>query len=147
MATITPTLATNPTTMTANWTKGVQANGQKWLAKYLAPKAAFNANPTQAQAAWINGINSAMARNAYATGLGNADLTMAANNATNFGMANYTASGTNKVAKYAAKAANLATAINSVRSQVEAMPKGGLQNGIARATAWMTLMSAYKGKI
>jgi hypothetical protein len=146
-ATITPTLNTNPTTMAANWSKGVAANAQKWLAKYLAPKAAFNANPTQAQAAWITGIQSAMARNAYANGMQNADLTMAANNASNFGVTNYAASGTNKAAKYAAKAPNLANAINTVRAQVEAMPKGGLQNGIARATQWMTLMSAYKGKI
>jgi len=147
MATITPTLQTNPTTMAANWSKGVAANAQKWLAKYLAPKAAFNANPTQAQAAWITGIQGAMARNAYATGLGNADLTMAANNASTFGVTNYAASGTNKAAKFAAKAPALAAAINSVRATVEAMPKGGLQNGIARMTAWATGMSAYKGKI
>ena len=146
-ATITPTLNTNPTTMAANWSKGVAANAQKWLAKYLAPKAAFNANPTQAQAAWITGIQSAMTRNAYANGMQNADLTMAANNASTFGVTNYAASGTNKAAKYAAKAPNLANAINTVRAQVEALPKGGLQNGIARATQWMTLMSAYKGKI
>lgn len=147
MATITPTLQTNPTTMATNWSKGVAANAQKWLAKYLAPKAAFNANPTQAQAAWITGIQAAMARNAYATGLGNADLTMAANNASTFGVTNYAASGTNKAAKFAAKAPNLANAINAVRATVEAMPKGGLQNGIARMTAWATGMAAYKGKI
>jgi acyl CoA:acetate/3-ketoacid CoA transferase alpha subunit len=147
MATITPTLQTNPTTMAANWSKGVTANAQKWLNKYLNPKAAFNANPQQSQAAWTTGIQAAQARNAYATGLQNADLTMAANNASTFGVTNYAASGTNKAAKYSAKAPALAAAINQVRTQVEAMPKGGLQNGIARATAWATGMSAYKGKI
>jgi len=147
MATITPTLQTNPTTMAANWSKGVAANAQKWLAKYLNPKAAFNANPTQSQASWMAGINAAIARNAYATGLANADLGMAATNASTFGVTNYAASGTNKAAKFAAKAPALASAINAVRQQVESMPKGGLQNGIARMTAWATGMSAYKGKI
>jgi hypothetical protein len=147
MATINPTLQTNPTTMAANWSKGVTANAQKWLNKYLNPKAAFNANPQQSQAAWTTGIQAAQARNAYATGLQNADLTMAANNASTFGVTNYAASGTNKAAKYSAKAPALAAAINQVRTQVEGMPKGGLQNGIARATAWATGMSAYKGKI
>ena len=65
MATITPTLNTNPTTMAANWSKGVAANAQKWLAKYLAPKALFNANPTQSQAAWTAGIAAAQARNLW----------------------------------------------------------------------------------
>jgi hypothetical protein len=147
MATITPTLNTNPTTMAANWSKGVAANAQKWLAKYLAPKALFNANPTQSQAAWTAGIAAAQARNAYANGLQNADVTMAANNASTFGVNNYAASGTNKAAKFAAKTPALATAINAVRQQVESMPKGGLQNGIARMQAWATGMSAYKGKI
>lgn len=147
MATITPTLNTNPTTMAANWSKGVAANAQKWLNKYLNPKAAFNANPTQAQQAWITGINAAQARNAYANGMQNADLTMAANNASTFGVTNYAASGTNKAAKYSAKAPALANAINAVRATVEAMPKGGLTNGIARMTAWANGMAAYKGKI
>jgi hypothetical protein len=147
MATITPTLNTNPTTMAANWSKGVAANAQKWLNKYLNPKAAFNANPQQSQAAWSAGIAAAQARNAYANGLQGADLTMAANNASTFGVNNYAASGTNKAAKYAAKTANLASAINSVRATVEAMPKGGTQNGINRMIAWANGMAAYKGKI
>jgi hypothetical protein len=147
MATITPTLSINPQTMTSNWTKGVQQSGQKWLAKYLAPRRAFNADPTGSQTAWQNGINAAIARNAYANGLANADLTMAANNATNFGQTNYVAAGTNHAAKYAAKANNLATALSTVRAQVEAMPKSTPADRINRMVAWATGMAAYKGKI
>lgn len=147
MATITPTTTVNAANMAANWTKGVAANSAKWLAKYLAPKVLFNANPTQAQANWIAGVNAAAAANSYANGLTNVNLTTVANNATNFGAANYAASGTNKAANYSAKTTNLANAISAVRSTVLAMPNSTLQDRINRMTAWATGMAAYKGQI
>ena len=145
MATITPTNNINPTTMAANWTTGVQNNAAKWLQKYLAPKAAFNANPVQSQLAWQAGINAAIARGAYASGLGKADLTMAANNATNFGQANYSASGRNKAAKYAAKTPALASAMTSLRATVNAMSSATLEDRIAKSAAWARGLAALKG--
>ena len=147
MATITPTSTINPTTMAANWTKGVTNNAQKWLAKYLAPRAAFNSNPLQAQAAWQAGITRAISLGTYATKLGAADLTMAANNASTFGVQNYAASGTTKAAKFAAKTPALASALSTVRATVLAMPNATLQDRLARMTAQATGMAAYKGKI
>lgn len=147
MATITPTSTINPTTMAANWSKGVSNNAQKWLNKYLNPRAAFNANPTQAQAAWSAGVQRAMSLGTYATKLGSADLTMAANNASTFGVINYGNSGTAKAAKYAAKTTALASALTTVRNQVLAMPNATLQDRLARMTAMATGMAAYKGKI
>jgi hypothetical protein len=145
MATITPTTTVNATTMSANWTKGVAGASAKWLAKYLAPKALFNANPTASQASWIAGVQAAAAANSYANGLTNVNLTTVANNATNFGAANYAASGTNKAANYAAVTAPLASAISAVRATVVAMPNTTLQDRINRMTAWATGMAAYKG--
>lgn len=147
MATITPTLTVNAANMAANWTKGVSANSAKWLAKYLAPKVLFNANPTGAQANWIAGVNAAAAANSYANGMQNVNLTTVANNASTFGVTNYAASGTNKAANYQAKTTNLANAITAVRNTVNAMPNATLQDRINRMTAWANGMAAYKGTI
>jgi hypothetical protein len=147
MATITPTTQINPTTMAANWGTGVANNAGKWLNKYLNPKAAFNANPTIAQQSWTVGIQNAQARNAYANGLAAADLTAAANNATQYGQANYANSGTAKAYKFARKSASLASALTAVKNQVASMPKGKGANNNARMLAWSNGMAAYKGKI
>jgi hypothetical protein len=147
MATITPTTAINATTMAANWGKGVAANAPKWLNKYLNPKALFNANPQQAQTAWAAGVQAALAANSYATGMQNANLTAAANNASQFGVTNYANSGTTKAYKYANKSVSLAAAETSVLATVNAMPKGRGANNQARMLAWSNGMAAYKGKI
>jgi hypothetical protein len=146
-ATITPTSTINPATMAANWTKGVTNNGQKWLNKYLNPRALFNANAAQSQLAWQAGINRAMALGTYATKLAAADPTMAANNASTFGVQNYATSGTTHAPKYAAKTAALASALSTVRAQVLSMPNATLQDRLARMAAMANGMAAYKGKI
>ncbi len=147
MATITPTSTINPTTMAANWSTGVRNNAQKWLNKYLNPRAAFNANPASAQLAWQAGVSRAISLGTYATKLGAADLTMAANNASSFGVVNYGNSGTAKAAKYAAKTAALASALSAVRATVLAMPNATPSDRIARMVAQATGMAAYNGKI
>jgi hypothetical protein len=147
MATITPTSQVNAATMAANWSKGVAANSGKWLAKYLAPKALFNANPAASQAAWSAGIQTALANNSYATGMANANVAVAASNAQNFGQTNYANSGTNKAYKYTNKSASLAAAITAVSQQVQAMPRGKGANNNNRMLAWSQGMAAYKGKI
>jgi hypothetical protein len=145
MATIVATTAINATTMAANWTTGVGNNSAKWLAKYLAPKALFNANPTSAQANWIAGCIAAAAANAYATGMANVNLTTVANNATAYGAANYAASGAKKAANYAAVTPALAAALSTVRAAVLAMPNTTPQDRINRMTTWATMMATYKG--
>lgn len=147
MATITPTSQVNASTMAANWSKGVANNSAKWLAKYLAPKALFNANPTQSQSAWATGVQAALAANSYANGMANANVAQAANNAQQFGQTNYANSGTTKAYKYTAKSASLAAAISAVAAQVASMPKGKGANNNARMLAWSQGMAAYKGKI
>jgi len=147
VATITPTSQVNAANMAANWSKGVAANSGKWLQKYLAPKALFNANPAQAQQAWSAGVNAALAANSYANGMAAANPTVAANNATQFGATNYANSSTTKAYKYTNKSASLAAAISAVAAQVQAMPKGKGANNNARMLAWSTGMAAYKGKI
>lgn len=145
---ITPTTTVDPTTMTKNWSAGMNAtNAQKLINKYNNPKRAFNADPTGSQAAWQSGIQRAQAANKYATGMQNANLNQASANMTNYGGNNWVQAGTSKQYKYAAKATNLANAINSVLSTVNAMPKGRGANNIARMTAWANGMAQFYGKI
>jgi Tfp pilus assembly protein PilX len=145
---ITPTQTVDPATMTKNWSSGMNAtNAQKLIAKYNAPKRAFNADPQGAQAAWTSGIQRAMTANKYASGMQNANLNQASANMTNYGGNNWVQSGTSKSYKYAAKSQNLAAAINSVLQTVNAMPKGRGANNIARMTAWANGMAQFYGKI
>lgn len=147
MAQITPTNTIDAGRMKANWPKGVQANSQKWLEKYLAPKRAFNADPTGAQNSWNTGIQKAISLNSYANGLKNADTTVAANNAQQFGVNNYTNAATQKAYKFNRKADALAAALNAVAQTVNAMPRGKGANNEARMLAQTRGMAAYKGKI
>lgn len=146
---ITPTLNVDPTVMTNNWSGGLAnpTNQQKLVYKYTHPKRAFNADPAGAQAAFQTGVSRAIAANKYAHGMQNADLNKAADNMTNYGASNWGQAGTNKKYKYAAKAANLANAINTVLSTVSAMPKGRGANNIARMNAWAQGMAQFYGKI
>jgi hypothetical protein len=147
MATITPTSTINPTTMASNWQKGLSANAQKWLNKYLNPRVAFNADPSGSQLAYQTGVQAALARNAYANGMSSADLAAAANNASQYGVTNFANAGTSKLYKYQRKTNSLAAALTAVRQQVLAMPKGPGANNIARMVAWANGMAAYKGRI
>ena len=149
MATITPTTTVSPTTMTANWTAGLQSptNQAKLIAKYLAPKKFFNADPAGAQAAYSTGVTRVIAANKYASGMQNANVQQAANNMQQYGGANWSASGTSKAYKFAAVAPALASAISAVQQTVNAMPKGRGPANIARMNAWANGMMAYYGKI
>lgn len=147
MAAITPTNQVNAQTMAANWGKGVQANSQKWLNAYLNPRRLFNADPTGSQNSWNTGIQRALSLNSYAVGLQNADPTVAANNASQFGVNNYANSGTQKAYKYQRKSTALAAALNSVLQTVSAMPRGKGANNEARMLAMTRGMAAFKGKI
>ena len=149
MPPITPTLQVDPTVMTNNWSAGLQSptNQQKLIAKYLAPKRLFNADPAGAQQSWSTGVSRALAAGKYATGMQNANTNQAATNMQQYGGANWSTAGTSKKYKYAAKAAALAGAINNVLATVSAMPKGRGPNNQARMNAWFTGMSAYYGKI
>ena len=149
MATITPTTTVNATNMASNWGKGVSSNAQKWLQKYLAPKRLFNADPSGAQAAWVAGVQAAQATNSYQNGMASADVTAAANNASQYGVNNYATSGTSKAYKFAAKAPNLAQAITSSMNAANATPRGpsGSQANITRMTTFASTMHSFKGKI
>jgi hypothetical protein len=147
MATITPTNQINPTTMAANWGPGVINNAQKWQTKTLNPKVLFNANPTQNQANWTTGVMNAASLGTYATKIAAVNLTTMANGIATYGTTNYSAAGTNKAAKYAAKTQALAAAETQVLSTVLSMPKGKGANNEARMLAWSRGMAAYKGKI
>lgn len=146
---ITPTLNVDPTVMTNNWSTALSSGpgAAKLVYKYNHPKRAFNADPQGSQLAWITGITRAQQANKYATGMANANLDQASANMTQYGGTNWAAAGTAKKYKYAAKAAALAAAINSVLATVSAMPKGRGANNQARMNAWFTGMSAYYGKI
>jgi hypothetical protein len=146
---ITPSSGVNPTTMTNNWSAALQApvNQQKLVQNYLNPRRLFNADPAGAQASWSAGITRAQAANKYENGLANANVNQAATNMQQYGGTNWSTAGTSKKYKYAAKAANLANAINSVLSTVDAMPKGKGANNQARMLAWFNGMSAFYGKI
>jgi hypothetical protein len=147
VATITPTNQINATAMAANWGPGVTANAQKWMNKTLNPRALFNANPAQNQTNWIAGVNAAAAKGTYATKLAAVNLANMANGIATYGVANYGASGTQKAAKYAAKAPALAAAETSVLNTVLAMPKGKGAANDARMLAWSAGMRAVKGTI
>ena len=147
MATITPTTQINPQTMAANWGPGVINNAQKWQKKALAPRRAFNADPTQNQANWAAGVARAQAQGTYAAKLAAVDLGMMANAIATYGITNYAAAGTNKAAKYAAKTQALAAAETAVLQTVSSMPTGKGANNEARMLAWSRGMAAYKGKI
>jgi hypothetical protein len=149
MPPITPTTATNPQTMLANWSAGLAnpTNQQKLINKYNNPKRAFNSDPAGAQTAYSAGVTRAIQANKYANGMARADLTKASANMTQYGGANWGAAGTSKAYKYAAVAPALASAISSVAATVAAMPKGRGANNQARMLAWFNGMSAYYGKI
>jgi len=146
---ITPTTTVNAATMVKNWTAGLQssANQQKLLNKYLNPKALFNANPTQSQTAYSNGVNRAIQANKYANGMANADTNAAANNMQQYGITNWANAGSAKAYKYNAVAPALAAAITTVQSTVNAMPKGRGANNLARMNAWANGMMSYYGQI
>ena len=144
---ITPTQTVNPTTMAANWGPGVRNNSAKWLAKYLAPKRLFNADPAGWAAAWQNGINEAIAAGTPQKKFAAADPNVAAANATAFGQTNFANSGTNKAAKYAAKAPALASLINSALAQISSLPKGKGANNENRMLTFTRAMAAGKGTI
>jgi hypothetical protein len=135
--------------MSNNWSAGLQSptNQQKLVYKYTHPRTAFNANPTQAQAALLAGVTRAVTANKYATSMAAVDLNQAANNMTTYGATNWGNAGVNKKYKYSNVAPALAAAISAVKNQVAAMPRGRGQNNKARMTAWFDGMSAYYGKI
>lgn len=147
MATITPTTQINAQNMAANWGPGVSNNAQKWQKKTLNPRALFNANPQQNQSNWMQGVNSAAAEGRYATKIAAVDLAQMATAISTYGTTNYAASGTQKAAKYAAKAPALAQALSAVAQTVNSMPTGKGANNEARMLAQTRGMAAYKGKI
>jgi len=147
MPSITPTTQVNASTMAANWGPGVTNNAQKWQKKTLSPRAAFNANPQQNQQNWMTGVNNAAAQGTYATKIAAVDLNAMGNAIATYGTTNYAASGTQKAAKYAAKAPALAAALSSVAQTVNAMPTGKGANNEARMLAQTRGMAAFKGKI
>lgn len=146
---ITPTTTIDPTTMTNNWSAGLQSavNQQKLVNKYLKPKRLFNHDPAGQQADWLIGINRANGANKYANGMANADLNAAATNMQTYGGANWSQSGTSKKYKYQKKSVALAAAITAVMTSVDALPKGRGPNNRARMLAWFDQMGAYYGKI
>jgi hypothetical protein len=146
---IQPSTGINPTTMTNNWSAALQSplNQQKLVNGYLNPKRLFNADPAGQQQDWQIGIQRAAANNKYASGMANANLTQAAANMQQYGGTNWSTAGNAKKYKYAAKAPNLAAALNAVSQTVDAMPKGKGANNQARMIAWSNGMSAYYGKI
>lgn len=148
MASITPTLTINPTTMANNWKTYTAQAGPKWLAKYLAPRSAFNADPTGWQTAWYNGVQAAHAAGTPAKHFGAASvLNKAATAASTYGQTNYVNAATNKAGNYAASAGALATALSNARAHVAAMPNGTFEQRQQRMIAWATQMHAVKGTI
>ena len=146
MAAITPRNAINAQTMVTNWSAGVGRSAQKWSNGALNPRQLFNANPTAAQTAWGSGVQQAIADGAYASGLTKTDLNAMAASISGPGAQRYSASGTQKVAKYQAKAAALAQAEQQVLASLPA-DRSTPAARIARMNAWVQGMMALKGKI
>ena len=144
---ITPRSGVNAGTMATNWSKGVAANAQKYIAGATNPRRLFNADPQSAQQAWVNGVNTAISANSYASGLQNTDLNQMATNITSFGGARWAQAGTSKAAKFTNKSAALAAAIQSALQSIAGMPRVTTQDRIARASAFQTAMAAFRGKI
>jgi len=147
MATITPTGTVSATVMAANWGPGVRNNAQKWLQKYLAPKRLFNADQAGSQAAWNTGVQAALAANSYQNGMANADVTQAANNASQYGVTNYGNAGTAKAYKYTAVAPALANAVNTSLQAIAGLPRGKGANNENRMLTFSRTMASFKGKI
>ena len=144
---ITPTQTVNPATMAANWGPGVRNNSAKWLAKYLAPKRLFNADPAGWASAWQQGIDAAIAAGTPQKKFAAADPNVAAQNATQFGQTNFANAGTTKAPKYAAKTAALAALINSGLNAIASLPKGKGANNENRMLTFTRTMAAGKGTI
>ncbi len=135
--------------MSNNWSAGLAsaANAAKLVYKYQHPKRFFNYDPAGQQSDYANGVTRAVAANKYASGMAGADLNAAATNMQNHGATNWSNAGTAKKYKFARKSQSLAAAINTVRANVDAMPRGRGANNRARMLAWHDQMSAYYGKI
>jgi hypothetical protein len=146
---MTPTTTVDPTVMTNNWSASLQnpQNQAKLIYKYSNPKALFNANPQAAQSALLTGVQRAVTANKYANSMAAADPNAAAASMAAFGGTNWSNAGVNKKAKFQRVATNLASAVSSVKAQVNAMPKGRGANNQARMNAWFNGMSAFYGKI
>lgn len=147
MATITPTNTVDPNRMAANWPIGVQNNATKWKDKTLAPKRMFNANAAVSQQSLLLAIQQAIAANAYVNGVSKVDLAAMANAIDTYGQANYSASGMQKAAKFAAKTNALASAINTSLSAISSIPKGTTANNENRMLTFTRTMHTFKGKI
>jgi hypothetical protein len=133
--------------MATNWSKGVAGGAQKYITGATNPRRLFNADPQGAQQSYVNGVNTAIANNRYATGLQNTDLNQMATNITSFGGARFAQAGTSKAAKFTAKSTALAAAIQSAQQSIANMPRVTPQDRIARSQAFQTAMLAFKGKI
>lgn len=146
---ITPTTTVDPNQMLTAWKAGLQSSAaqQKLLYKYTHPKRAFNADPQGSQNSYQTGVARAISANKYASGMAAADTNKAADNMQQFGITNWANAATAKAYKYQAVAQNLAQAINSTLTTVNAMPKGKGANAKARMNAWFDGMSSYYGKI
>ena len=144
---ITPRTGVNAASMASNWSKGVAGAAQKYIQGATNPRRLFNADPQGAQQSWVNGVNTAISQNSYATGLQNTDLNQMATNITSFGGARFAQAGTSKAAKFTAKSTALAAAIASAQQSIASMPRVTPQDRIARSQAFQTAMLAFKGKI
>ena len=74
---MTPTTTVDPNVMTTNWSNALQnpQNQAKLIYKYSNPKALYNANPQQAQAALLTGVQKAVTANKYANSMAASDPT------------------------------------------------------------------------
>lgn len=134
-------------------TQNAQAVAQKWATNTSAAVPAYKAGvmavtvaPGQAAAAavqqWLQGVQNAAQK--FATNSAAVTLQSWQTAASNLGAARLPSGVQNAQPRMQNFMSQLLPHAANVSAQVAAMPKGGLANGIARATAAITAMANFK---
>lgn len=139
---ITQRTGINPTTMAANWSKGVAAAGASWLQGVENPRALPNANPQQNASNWLAGVQ--QAQPAYVAGVSSPNYLTRLDAGAKAKQGSYTGSGQAHAADFASSANKLAPMIQTALASLP--PKGPRGTNTARSDAFQTAMHAQKGQ-
>lgn len=134
----------NSTTGTANWGAGVQQAGNKWADGYANPsRNPFDPSVINPQA-WLAGVSTQDAMNAYAANLAAVDQNVVLATVNGAGKTKYTASGSTKQAKYQKFASIFYPKLGNILQALP--PKGPRGTNRGRLNAYLDAVEATRGQ-
>lgn len=132
----------DPTTIATKWANRLGAAGDEIKQGVMAVQQAPGAKAAQAADLWVQQVTASKAK--WARRVASVSLTDWQNAMVNVGIGRIQQGAQAKQAKVASFMAQLIPYITNGQAQIASMPKGGLQNSIARMTAWTTYMSKFQ---